>query len=329
MPLGTPITCWVVTDGKPGMENQCRGLAEALGLDPTVKRVKPRAPWRQLSPWLRLGLRYAYRSGSDKLEPPWPDLLIATGRASILASLYVRRASALAGRRTLTVQLQDPAIAPSYFDLLIVPRHDGLTGPNIVTTTGGLHRITRQRLNADAAKLLPHVAQLPGPRVAVVIGGASAVHQLTPAIMRPIAEQLAQLARDTGGSLLVTPSRRTGDDNVQVLREVLRDTPAFIWDGAGDNPYFGLLGLADAILVTSDSVNMASEAAMTGKPVYIIDLPGGSAKFRRFHQALRDDGITRPFAGRLERWSYKPLDDMGIVTERVRTLLQARLATTG
>src|SRR5215475_6192435 len=102
MSLTNPISCWIVTDGKAGMENQCLGLAEALGVAPTVKRVKLRSPWRQLSPFLRLGLGMAHSSEGDPIAPPWPDLLIATGRHSIPASLYARRAS---GGHTLTVQL--------------------------------------------------------------------------------------------------------------------------------------------------------------------------------------------------------------------------------
>src|ERR1700722_6063856 len=105
------ISCWVVTDGKAGMENQCLGLAEALGVAPTVKRVKLRSPWRELSPFLRLGLGWAHSREGDAVAPPWPDLLIATGRHSVPASLYVRRASrAGGGRGTLTVQLQNPVI---------------------------------------------------------------------------------------------------------------------------------------------------------------------------------------------------------------------------
>ena len=102
-----------------------------------------------------------------------------------------------------------------------------------------------------------------------------------------------------------------------------RNQPAYIWDGHGANPYYGMLALADAIIVTCDSVNMVSEACTTGKPVYVIDLPGGSDKFRRFHQAMRDDGLTRPFADRLEMWNYPPLNDVELVAERIAEMLAA------
>ena len=140
-------SCWVVTDGKAGMESQCVGLAEGLGIQPEIKRVRMRAPWRMLSPWLRLGLGHAFENMSMP-EPPWPDLLIASGRLSIPASLFVREQSELAGKRTFTVQIQNPVISPSNFDLVIAPLHDSLEGPNVISTIGAPHRVEPDRLSA-------------------------------------------------------------------------------------------------------------------------------------------------------------------------------------
>jgi mitochondrial fission protein ELM1 len=135
---------------------------------------------------------------------------------------------------------------------------------------------------------------------------------------------LAALIQKTGGSLMITPSRRTGEANLAILQEGLKGMAAYIWDGKGDNPYYGMLGLADYVLATCDSVNMVSEACTTGKPVYVIDLPGGSEKFRRFHQSLRDDGLTRLFTGGVEDWSYPALNDVGLVAARIRQMMENR-----
>jgi mitochondrial fission protein ELM1 len=314
------VTCWVVTDGKAGMENQCLGLAEALGLTPVVKRIKLRSPWKQLSPFLRHGLGHAFSTKGDSIEAPWPDILIATGRASIPASLHVRRMSRLGGGRgTFTVQIQNPVIDPSRFDLVVVPRHDTLVGKNVMTTRGSLHRVTREMLASEVEKFLPQVAHLPSPRIAVLIGGSNAVYSFEAREMKVLAAQLKEIA-GREGSLMITPSRRTGEAYLKILQEALRGTFAYIWDGQGANPYYGMLGLADAIIVTCDSVNMVCEACSTGKPVMVIDLPGGSDKFRRFHQAMRDDGMTRPFKGHIEKWNYAPLDDMRLIADRIRQM---------
>jgi mitochondrial fission protein ELM1 len=167
----------VVTDGKAGMESQCVGLAEALGLTPTVKRVRLRNPWRLLTPYLRLGGHKQFAAGSDALAPPWPDLLIATGRHSVAASILVKR---LSGGHTQTVQLQNPVIAPSHFDLVVVPRHDELHGDNVVSTRGALHRITPELLRTGADRLRPEVARLARPYISVLIGGSNAAYPWVP-----------------------------------------------------------------------------------------------------------------------------------------------------
>lgn len=316
------VTCWVVTQGVVGMENQCLGLAAALGLDPVVKRVSLRAPWKQLVPFLRCGLRYAFSAKSDPIGEPWPDLIIASGRAGAAACLLARQMSGKGGRkRTFTVHIQNPVIDPSRFDLVALPRHDHVLGDNVITTRGSLHRVTPELLAQEAGRLAPSFAHLPSPRIAVLIGGTNSVYQFTPNEMAPLAAQLANVARQSGGSLMVTPSRRTGEENLAILKEALKDVPHVIWDGTGDNPYYAMLGLADTIMVTADSVNMTSEACSTGKPVYTIPLVGGSEKFRLFHQALRDDGFTRPFTGKLETWTYTPLNDVQLVANRVREMM--------
>jgi mitochondrial fission protein ELM1 len=129
------------------------------------------------------------------------------------------------------------------------------------------------------------------------------------------------LARDTGGALLVTPSRRTPPASLAALATAIKDVPHFIWDGTGDNPYYAILALADAIVVTEDSVNMVTEAAGTGKPVYVQALPGRSNRLSRFHRLMQERGATRPFKGKLESWTYAPIND----TESVAVIIRRAL----
>lgn len=318
--MSTP-SCWVVTDGKAGMENQCVGLAEALGLNPVVKRVRLRAPWKQLSPaLLRIGNRWSLSSRGDGLDGPLPDLLIATGRQSVSSSLAV---GAMSGGRTLRVQIQAPGIDPRRFDLVVVPQHDRLRGSNVLVTRGALHKVTAAKL-AAARAAFPRLAQLPSPRVAILVGGSNGAYRLTEAGTERLAERLATAARDCAAAVMVTPSRRTGAANEDILRQRLASLPGEVWDGRGDNPYLAYLAFADWIVVTADSVNMVCEACATGRPVHVAMIEGGSAKFLRFHQGLFAAGITRPFEGRLETWSYPPFDDTAEVTAEIRRKLEER-----
>ena len=313
---------WVVHDGKIGMANQVIGLAEALGLPFREKRLVIRAPWRHLTPMLWLQPLLALDPAGDRLTPPWPAVLIACGRLATAPALAAKRAS---GGRIFWVQVQDPRFARRDIDLMVVPEHDPARGANVLRTLGAVHRVTPALLAEGARRFAPQIAHLPRPLLAVLLGGDNRVYRLAGARFAAFADQLAALAR-AGYGIAVTPSRRTGAENVALLRERLAGLPAFIWDGSGDNPYFGLLGLADAVLATADSVSMVSEAAATGKPVHVVDLEGGSEKFARFHGAMRAAGITRPFAGAIESWRYTPPDDTARAAAEIHRRLALRLA---
>ena len=316
-------SCWVLSDGKAGTENQCIGLAAAVGYEFDIKRIVPRNPWRHL-PARTMTLiagsspgRFLRHEG-DALTPPWPDLLIASGRASVGPAIAIRRAS---GGRTFTVQIQDPRVSPRLFDLVVPPRHDRVEGANVISTLGALNRVTTAKLNEGASRFAGMVDHLPHPRVAVLIGGASRAYRMSEGNTKNLLDGLDRLMTLEGAGLMVTASRRTGSDNVTRLRTALRDKPALIWDGRGDNPYFGFLGLADAIVVTADSVSMTSEACTTGKPVYVAELSRGNEKFKRFHTALRDQAYTRPFTGELNSEPGRRLNETATIANEVRRRL--------
>jgi len=313
--------CWVVTEGAAGMENQALGLAERLSLPIVVKRVRLRPPWRWLAPRAPVSPFGRMEKDSSPMTPPWPRIVIGCGRQSIPFVRAIKRAS---GGRTLTVQCQHPRIDPAHFDLVIPPEHDGLTGPNVFPILGSANRITFERLSEARAHFAPRFEPLRSPRLGVLIGGASRSYSFGAAEAERLAGALAELGRTHG--LMVTTSRRTGQQTSERIAAALDGTDADLFQGEGENPYLGILAWADAFLVTADSVNLACEAAATGKPVHIFPLPGGSAKFQRFHRGLERRGIARPFAGRIEQWTYPPLDETGRAAQRIQALLdeQAR-----
>ena len=319
----TQPSCWIITEGAVGMENQCRGLSEALGLEPVMKRVRPRRPWLLLpvDRW-----PFAFRAlgrGSDRLSAPWPDIVISCGRKSVPFSLAIKRAS---GGKTFTIHVQDPLIDSRAFDLVVAPDHDHVVGPNVVRTRGALHSVSRAKLAAAAGHFRERFAHLGRPYIAVLIGGPNGRFRFDTHVIAGIADRLAALSRRYGASLLGTPSRRTGKANEAVLQDRLKDVPAYVWDGTGENPYLGLLALADYVIVTADSVSMVTEACATAKPVYVVELDGRSRRQARFHDDLATDGITRPFDGILETWAYEPIYDAERVASEVRRLLMDREA---
>ncbi len=292
----TDKTVWVLADDRAGNTAQAMGTAEAMGATPTVKTV--RYTKAVLLPNALRGSSTVgvTRETVDGIKPPFPDVAIAAGRR---AAPLLRHIKKLSGGKTKIVQIMFPGlIGLSDFDLVVLPNHDGCKAarPNILRTTGAPHRITPQRLAAEREKWEKVFADLPEPRIALIVGGATKNKPFTPEMARDLAARAAALSRALGGgSFLVTTSRRTGTEQEKIIRDALPD-PKFFYGWGNkeiENPYFGFLALADHIIVTGDSVSMCSEACAAGAPVYIY-APAGTVgkKHALLHRELYQNGYA-------------------------------------
>jgi len=322
-----PLT-WILTDGTVGMQVQCLGLATSAGLTPLVKRITPSLLLR-LWPRLARVPGMPATNGGDPIAAPWPDVVISCGRRTAGAALAIRRLGRDAtGRPPILAHIQDPRIDPGLFDLLAVPMHDPARGPTVINTLGALNPHDPERL-ADAAQTLdPALQDLSRPRIAVSVGGSNKRYDFSPEAVSRFVADLRKLAESSGGALLVATSRRTDAKTKAALADGLKDLPGMVWTGDGPNPYLGFLGLADAIVVTSDSVNMVSEACATGKPVMIATVEPETGRLATFHERLREEGYTRPFTGQLEMYNYEPLNETSRVGAVLRDLIDKRMAET-
>lgn len=331
MDLTDPLRVWTVSDGRAGIDNQVAGLAEAVARRAPCAVEAKRIGWKAfldpLPPQLNPAPDWGRSSGSSAFGPPWPDLWIAAGRASLPLSIRARRRS---GGRTFVVQLQDPRLSPRFFDLVVPPRHDKLAGDGVFPITGAPHRVTPERLAAALRVFEPSLAGFSRPYVTVLIGGKSKAFDLSPQRAQSLADALLRALEDQNGSLLMTFSRRTPDAAKEILRRRLDHIPGIIWDGEGENPYFAFLAAADYLVVTRDSVNMVAEAASTGAPLYIADVDGDQWRKRLFHADLAARGVARPFTGALEPFTYEPLRETDrLADEVVRQLAAHRAALMG
>ncbi|SFI73256.1 hypothetical protein SAMN02799626_00464 [Caulobacter sp. UNC279MFTsu5.1] len=327
-PARDPIVIWALSDGRAGIEAQAVGLAEAVARQVPAKIVVKRVGWSGRTgrlPWWANWLPRRWLTPESEIQPPWPDLWIAAGRATLPLSIRARRWS---GGKTYVVQIQDPRVPAHMFDLVIPPKHDRLSGDNVLPITGSPHRVTAARLASEYEKFEDQIEALPRPRVAVLLGGKSKAFDLSAVRAAEMAHQIQLPLEQEGGSLLMTFSRRTPEPAQALLTARLRHLPGIIWDGQGPNPYFAFLAAADYILVTEDSTNMATEAASTGKPVFILKMDGQSLKFRLFHQELEGMGAARPYGGAFHGWTYEPVDETGRAAAEVVARMDARAART-
>ncbi len=311
-------TCWTITDEFPGMKSQVIGLAEAIGIETTHKTCQVQWPWNFLKlPWKSLLSRLA--PSSDPLTAPWPDIVITCGRRSAPLALEIKRKS---HGKTICVHVQDPVSNRDQFDLIAAPEHDKLCGPNVISTKGALHKITQEKLQ-DGIKAYGSLFEgLPRPYSVVLIGGTTNRYRMTHKAMDHLIQQIFRIQELTQGSVLITPSFRT--PYRPHLKQSLQNHPhIFLADIETLNPYFAMLGLANYLFVTDDSVNMICEACFTGKPVYALPLLGhGNTKPKRFINQLVYDGIVRPFEGSISKWTYKPFNDTSKIAAIVQNMLK-------
>ena len=311
------------TDGGAGMASQVRGLLRAAGASVSLLQAPLKAPWKWLWPGVIPAREWIFESPALVQPGEPPDLVVTSGRQSILASLVLKRRF---GDRVFTVHTQDPRISPSHFDLVACPEHDGLVGPNVVGTFGAIHHITPELL-AEAAAQGPigGLERLTRPFVLVLLGGPTRNYAFSPLELSHFQDRLAGAVQNTGQQLAIVPSKRTPKAWVDSCASRFgRDH--FVWAGQGDNPYLAGLALCSHIVVTGDSVNMISEAATTRKPVYteMMSPRRESKRFVRFHASFQQAGISRPFAGTLDSWSYTPPDATRQIADAIRERMRTR-----
>lgn len=306
MPPVTRIFC----EPYAGLQAQGLGLAEAAGLGTDVRTLEPRAPWR----WMPARI-WSAPLAAVGMAPPFPELAIGVGGVAATVGAALRR------RGVRAVQVQHPRMRLDRFDLIIAARHDEISGPNVVVTRTALHRVTPARLAAAASEWGPRLQHLPRPLAAVLVGGTNGRFRLDRAVAATLADEIAGMMRRDGVGVALTPSRRTDAAAATTLRDALTPLGAFVWDCTGENPYFGLLALADAIVVTVDSVSMISEAVATTAPVMLAALPGRSRRNGVFLETMAATGRVRPFIGRFASWNVAALNDTAEAAAEMRRRL--------
>ena len=290
---------WVLLDDRAGNRSQALGVAGALE-QPVQEKELRYGPAAKL-PNLVLGASISglTKQSKDDLGAPWPALVISAGRRTAPVARWIKAQS---GGRTQLVQIMDPGSGRDDFDLICMPAHDQPdAATNTMVINGAPHGMTPQKLGAAATEWSDKLNAIQAPKIALMIGGSTRRKTFTSAMGQDLCQRANKAAAEVNGSLMVTTSRRTSDV-VDTISEALDGTAKLHrWDSDELNPYAGYLALADAIIVTGESVSMCSEACATGKPVYIFapdDLI--TPKHGRLHQTLFDGGYAKPFDGSID-----------------------------
>jgi uncharacterized protein len=294
--IGRGPRTWLLMGHRTGDNAQVLALGEALGWPFEIKRFVYARYETFVNLPLLSTLAGVVKERSSPLRPPWPDLVITAGRRNEPIARWIRKRN---GGATRLVHLGRPWAAIERWDLVVTtPQYRLPDRPNVLHNATPLHRVTPGRLAEEAAAWEPRLPALPRPRIAILAGGPSGPYPFDASSGARLGREASALALRRGGSLLVTTSARTPAETADALFDAI-SVPAYGYrwtpDVAG-NPYYGILGLADEIVVTADSISMMTEACATGKRVHLFDTGLG-------HYSMRDAVVPPPgpFWTRLDR----------------------------
>ena len=267
-------TIWALLDDRRGSVGQAKGVLQALDKS-QFEIVEKNIAYTRLAAlpnWCRgrslMGLQAASK---EMIKAPYPDIVLSTSRRTAPVARYIKKQSP----QTKLVQLMHPGNSGlEEFSAVIVPQHDKGKKETVNThyIIGCPHRVTAEFLGAAKARWYSEFAHLPRPLTAVIVGGAIKKKPFTAENAIALAQNIKKIKQQIGGSILLTTSRRTGEQAQKIIIDTLKDIPqyTYLWGDTRENPYSGFLACADNIIVTGDSVSMCCEATGTGKPIYIF-----------------------------------------------------------
>lgn len=296
---------WILLDDRAGSVSQARGVEQYLDKE-KFEVVEKQLKYNRLAglPNFIRGRSLLGISAESKalLRGQMPDVVLSTSRRTVPVARHLKKESK--GKCKL-VQLMHPGnTGMQDFELIFVPEHDygKKSGENVRYIVGCAHKITPQSLEEAHKKWKSEFASLQHPLIAVIVGGAIKGREFSSSNAKRLGKLLAKFQKATGGTLLITTSRRTGKKAQDALVSELKGLPSYmyLWGDKRENPYMGFLSEADQIVVTGDSVSMCCEAVGAGKPVYIFEGEDWlTAKHTRFVNSLYKNDYAYRFEGQL------------------------------
>lgn len=301
------IKIWAVTDGSQGMISQVIGLSKQISNNITHVKTELIFPWNKIQPGFLPIYKWIFK---NKIPiDVKPDILVSCGRKSVYFSIYCKKKF----NNLINIHIQNPKISPKNFNYIISPNHDNFYGSNVLNSIGALHHLSKTNHKINS-KLLT-----------CIIGGDNQHYFFGIKEANKLCDKLLEIKQNNQSfDLQIITSRRTSNLVKKIITQRL-DNIANIWNGEGENPYEKAIQTSSFFIVTSDSTSMISEAAISGRPIYILHLPfkRKSNRISSFHSEFKQLGITRDIGkiNHLEKWEYNLLNE----SERIGSIIKKRI----
>ena len=305
----------LLTEGMHGMISQVEGLAKALDIDFTHHKVELNHLWKFIPPNLSPVSQNVFK----KIDHDDFDVIISCGRKSVIPSIHLKNT---ANKKVFNIHIQDPKVDLNNFDFIVAPEHDAIQGQNVISTKGAIHYLTENEISENKDYLNSFIKKDERKIWTLILGGPTKYYDYSTKNMKHIFTSLYKLLKKHDFQLVVIPSMRTPINTIHYAREFFGDNHTIIMD-VDKKAYLSALALSENIIVTCDSSSMISEAALTGKPIYIASiLPKKNDKrFQSFRNLFRELNITRNLGEEVENWTYEKLDE----TNRVANIIKQKI----
>ena len=302
----------LLTEGMHGMISQVEGLAKALDLEFIHEKIEVSNFWKMIPPSLTPVKKFVFKNNINTNF----NIVISCGRKSVIPSIYLKQKLK---NKIMNIHIQDPKVSIENFDFVVVPEHDDLNGKNVLKSKGALHYLKDNELeeNKDYLKSKINKEKL----VTLVVGGPNKYYNYNTSILDEIFFKIKDNFIRKGFQLIFVPSMRTPQNIIDKAKNYFDDSQIIITN-VDKKAYLSSLKLADHIVVTCDSTSMISEAAMTGKPIYVAQMPAirNNLRFRNFFESFKSLNIIRDLENSVENWSYKKLNE----TDKISSYIKER-----
>ena len=306
----------LLTEGMHGMISQVEGLAKALDVDFTHHKVELNHFWKLIPP----NLSPISQSVFKKINHDDFDVIISCGRKSVIPSIHLKKNS---NRKVINIHIQNPKVNFKNFDFIVAPEHDGLIGENVINTKGAIHYLTESEINENKDYLNSFIKKDERKIWALIMGGPTKYYDYSTKNMKHIFTALYKLLKKHDFQLVVIPSMRTPINTIHYAKEFFGENHTVI-ETIDKKAYLSALAISEKIVVTCDSSSMISEAALTGKPIYVANISPkkNDKRFQKFRTLFRELNITRNLGEEVENWNYQKLDE----TNRVACIIKQKIS---
>jgi len=305
----------LLTQGMHGMISQVEGLAKALDIDFTHHTVEINNFWKVIPPKLTPISGSVYK----KIAHFDFDVIISCGRKSVIPSIHLKNIS---NKKVFNIHIQDPKVNLSHFDFIVAPEHDSINGENVIRTKGAIHYLTENEINKNKDYLSSFIKRDERKIWALVMGGPTKHYEYSSENIKGIFEKLSNLNKQKNFRLVVIPSMRTPKNIIQYAKDYFGENHTVI-ETVDKKAYLSALAISEKIVVTCDSSSMISEAALTGKPIYVANISPkkNDKRFQKFRNLFRELNIIRNLGEEVEIWNYQKLDE----TNRVAKIIKEKI----